>query len=142
MSSESKASFAAFVDYTANLDLYKSEKPYELYQVEGLSQAEMTNVVYEPTDISSQLEDIRGREADFTLQEHSFCFIKHTSKIPITTEDDMMHPYANEVNSLLKEVFGSSHAICYDLRVSLSVQAVSSAREVRTEHFCFLSSAA
>ncbi|KAI6080634.1 hypothetical protein F4821DRAFT_251111 [Hypoxylon rubiginosum] len=108
--------FAAYVDYTADLEIFKTEKPYELYQVEGLPQSDLTNVVYEPHNIACQLEDIRGRESNFSLHEHSFCYMKHTSQVPVVEEDDMMHPYATEVNGLLKQMFNTPHVICYDVR--------------------------
>lgn len=111
--------FAAYVDYTADLEIFKTEKPYELYQVEGLPQSDLTNVVYEPHNIACQLEDIRGRESNFSLHEHSFCYMKHTSQVPVVEEDDMMHPYATEVNGLLKQMFNTPHVICYDVRVSI-----------------------
>ncbi len=55
----SKPPFAAFVDYTADLEVFKTEKPYELYQIEGLAPTDVTNVVYEYHDISKKLENIR-----------------------------------------------------------------------------------
>ncbi|KAK6953329.1 hypothetical protein Daesc_005632 [Daldinia eschscholtzii] len=108
--------FAAYVDYTMDLEIFKNEKPYELYQVEGLAEDELTNVVYEPHNIAAQLEDIRGREGEFSLHEHSFCYMRHISQVPVVEEKDMIHPYAAEVNSLLKEIFNTPHTICYDVR--------------------------
>ncbi|OTB13861.1 hypothetical protein K445DRAFT_24358 [Daldinia sp. EC12] len=108
--------FAAYVDYTMDLEIFKNEKPYELYQVEGLAENELTNVVYEPRNIASQLEDIRGREGEFSLHENSFCYMQHISQVPVLEEKDMIHPYAAEVNGLLKEIFNTPHTICYDVR--------------------------
>jgi hypothetical protein len=115
---------AAFVHYTADLDIFKVEKPYELYQVEGLSPNELSNVVYESRDISQQLENVRGRIDDFSpehLDSNSFCYMKYPSQVPATAEQDMIYPYASEVNDLLRTMFKTDHVVCYDVRVRSAV---------------------
>lgn len=113
-----KAPFAAYVDYTKDLELFKTEKPYELYQVENLARKDTTNVEYELHDISGQLEDVRGRESDLQLEKDSFCYMKFPSSIPISAEEHMIYPYAEEVNELLKGILKTPHVVCYDVRVS------------------------
>lgn len=113
-----EAPFAAYVDYTKDLELFKTEKPYELYQVDRLARQDATNVVYELHDISGQLEDVRGRESYLQLEKDSFCYMKFPSSIPISAEEDMIYPYAEEVNELLKGILKTPHVVCYDVRVS------------------------
>jgi hypothetical protein len=101
--------------------LFLSEKPYSVVRTKELPDDESTNIVYDECDVTDMLQDIRGREADFTLDKNSVCWLHHPSKIDITTEEDTMIPYAKEVNSLLRKTFKSEDVICYDLRVSPSM---------------------
>jgi hypothetical protein len=109
--------FAAFVNYTVDRDLYKTEKPYELYNVEGQPNGTLTNVIYESIDVGNVLEDIRGREGDFTLDRDSFCYMTHRTAVNLYSEDlKVIYPYAHEVNDLLQEIFKTIHVFCYDVR--------------------------
>lgn len=102
--------------FIRDLPLFLDEKPYSVVRTKELPDDESTNIVYEECDVTDMLQDIRGREGDFTLDKNSLCWLNHPSKIDITTEEDMMVPYAKEVNNLLRKIFKTEDVICYDLR--------------------------
>ena len=98
--------------------LFLTEKPYSVVRTKELPDDESTNIEYDECDVTGMFEDLRGREADFTLNKNSICWLNYPSKIDITSEENMMVPYAKEVNNLLRKIFKTEDVICYDLRVS------------------------
>ncbi|KAH6714498.1 hypothetical protein BKA61DRAFT_655958 [Leptodontidium sp. MPI-SDFR-AT-0119] len=102
--------------FIRDLPLFINEKPYSVVRTRELPDDESTNIIHDECDVTDMLEDIRGREGDFTLDKNSVCWLNYPSQIDITTEEDMMIPYAKEVNSLIRKIFNTEHVICYDLR--------------------------
>jgi hypothetical protein len=102
--------------YIANIPLWESEKPYVVDQAQGVSGGSLSNLMYEDHE-SHSLHDLRGYEDRLDLFEDSLQFIKHPTKLIDLPEEEMMIPYAEEINDLLKAIFKTDHVITYDLRV-------------------------
>ncbi|OTA54150.1 hypothetical protein K449DRAFT_401204 [Hypoxylon sp. EC38] len=102
--------------FIRDLPLFSIEKPYSIVRTMELPDEESTNIEYDDHDVSKMLRDARGCEKQFSLEKDSFCWVNYPSKINITTEQEMMVPYAKEVNNLLRKIFDTGHVICYDLR--------------------------
>ncbi|KAB8360852.1 hypothetical protein FH972_024586 [Carpinus fangiana] len=90
-------------------DLYQKEKPYQIIMSEQPGQVEFrdTNLVFkESPDIL--ISDLRGREDDFSLDQHGFAIRKHASKTTsFTTIEEIETDYLPEVEQLLRrEVTG------------------------------------
>lgn len=115
------ASEAVNFEYLADIPLYITEKPYVIEQAEGVSDVDSTNVQSAYYDQSGNLHDLRGREKDFSIESHSFCFEQHHTDLDLVYEEESMIPYAEEVNQLLKDKFKTEHVICYDLRVCIAI---------------------
>jgi len=105
----------ASVDYIADIDLWEREKPYAIDQVPGAPSGQITNLQIEshPTII----EDLRTSLSQPTLARHSFCFLETPSDLLKYSEQEMMVPYAEEVNAMLKKTFSTNRVITYDLRL-------------------------
>lgn len=101
--------------YLRDLDSYHHEKPFIL---EDSNNHVVTNI--EKDYHSVHLTDIRGHEADFGYESHSFRFIKHATAINFlnTPEQDSLG-YIKETMTILQQQFGSERTICYDVRVSI-----------------------
>ena len=117
----------ASMNFISDLDLYKTEKPYNC-RAEGLG--ELTNLVFEPYS-GIPVNDVRGSEHKFSLEEHGFTFFKHKSNV---TGDigsiGFIKAYLDETVELLKDFFHSEKVICYDLRVSHSSTLPSSVQKL------------
>lgn len=115
------------MNFISDLDLYKTEKPYNC-RAEGLG--ELTNLVFEPYS-GIPVNDVRGSEHKFSLEEHGFTFFKHKSNV---TGDigsiGFIKAYLDETVELLKDFFHSEKVICYDLRVSHSSTLPSSVQKL------------
>ncbi|KAK0657890.1 hypothetical protein B0T16DRAFT_402684 [Cercophora newfieldiana] len=96
--------------------VFKTEKPYSVVRTKELPDDESTNIDHEEHDISQVLEDIRDRKSDFTLEKDAICWVDHSTEVEITTEEDMMIPYAKETNNLIRKLLNTDDVICYDLR--------------------------
>ncbi|KAL7784960.1 hypothetical protein V8C37DRAFT_394846 [Trichoderma ceciliae] len=102
-----------YVEYIRDLPRYEKEKPFNLsfstYH-DGLT----TNVEKEEKAISVQ--DIRGQEDQFSLEKHSFCFLKLPTQHPIDGSDDTTFRYLEETRNFLLRKLGADEVICYDIR--------------------------
>lgn len=101
--------------YLRDLDSYNHEKPYVL---EDSDNRITTNVEKDHHPV--HLTDIRGREAEFGYESHSFRFIKHATAIDFlnANEQDSVG-YIEETMTILQQQFGSELNVCYDVRVSI-----------------------
>ncbi|KAJ5725135.1 uncharacterized protein N7483_006492 [Penicillium malachiteum] len=101
--------------YIANIPLWQSEKPYVIDQIPDIPEGSLSNLIYEDHE-SHSLHNLRGYEEGVNTFDNSFQFIKHPTKLTALAEEEMMVPYAEEINDLLKTIFKTDHVITYDLR--------------------------
>lgn len=101
--------------YLADIPLWKVEKPYAIDQVPGTPDGQVTNIQIE--NRLTSIGDLRSSSIRPTLPEHSFTFIETPSSFSGHSEEEMMTSYADEVNKLLRGMFGTDRVITYDLRV-------------------------
>lgn len=109
----------ATLTHISNLPLYDTEKPYKLYTPAG------THSNCEYTDANVVIEDARGREGEFDIDECGFAFTKHTSnKLPSSaklqeadTKDIAVTEFLQETMDFAKQYFGASKVLCIDWRV-------------------------
>ena len=104
--------------YIADIPLWEIEKPYAIDQVENVCDGMISNLQYEEHE-SESLHDLRGSEDQLNIFENSFAYIKHPTDLINLPEEEMMTPYAEEINSLIKRIFNTDRVITYDLRVSI-----------------------
>lgn len=110
--------------------LFEEEQPYELYGYSKdptIKPGKITNCKFYVQD-NVTVEDVRGTEKDFSLENAGFTFIKHQSRCTLTAEhfeaggknpdDDVVSSYLQETISLLEDRFHASKVICFDWRVS------------------------
>lgn len=113
----------ASMNFIADIPLYHSEKPFNC-QAKDLPGGEITNLVFE-TNSGIPVQDVRGRQNEFTLKEHGFMFVNHESQVKSEVGSmDFIHQYLEETIGLLKQQFQADKVICYDLRVRLEVEPV------------------
>lgn len=101
--------------YLADIPLWKVEKPYAIDQVPGTPDGQITNIQIE--NHLTTIGDLRSCSVLPTLSEHSFTFLEAPSGLSVHSEEEMMTSYADEVNKLLRGIFGTDRVITYDLRV-------------------------
>jgi len=92
---------ASFV-YTRDLPLFEHERPYTVlsYMREG---QKSSNLEWENGPVE-QIENIRGREEDFTLDKNAFCFVQAPTDFHAwTSREKIEKEYLPEVSKLLKE---------------------------------------
>ncbi|KAL6837240.1 hypothetical protein V8C40DRAFT_260264 [Trichoderma camerunense] len=108
------------LEYIADLDLYKLEKPYFLTQIPGFEAEESTNLKYSTKD-GITLSDCRGHESEFTLDTHSFSF----DRVPLSVDYDKTTQadtkYMRDMVEYAQERFQADRVICYDIRRRLDV---------------------
>ncbi|KAK7422004.1 hypothetical protein QQZ08_009725 [Neonectria magnoliae] len=110
----------ASMNFIADLPLYHSEKPYNC-QSKDLPGGEITNLIFE-TNSGIVVQDVRGRQNEFTLKEHGFMFLDHESQVKAEVGSmDFIYQYLEETIALLKGQFQADKVICYDLRIRRNV---------------------
>ena len=124
--------------YIADIPLWEVEKPYAIDQVDASNiNGVITNIVFEEHE-SNCLYDLRGSEDQLDIFKDSFEYVKHPTQLIYLPEEEMMVPYAKEINSLLRKRFNTDRVITYDLRVTfylspIKVQLLIHASFERTE---------
>jgi len=102
-------------------DLYKKEKPYEIYidLPEGYPEVTQNNLVFEP--VATVIKDVRGHENSFKLETQGFQFEEFSTKLQDADLDDRQRVesvYLPEVEQLLKKQYADAHRIfIFDWRV-------------------------
>jgi hypothetical protein len=104
------------LQYLSDLEKYKHEKPFHLTQLPGQEESEFTNLEYS-TRSEISLHDARGHESEFTLDTHSFAFVRVPSQVVFDKTDAADDQYVRETIELIRERFGAERVICYDIRV-------------------------
>ena len=107
-----------FLDWSSK---YESEKPYQVI-ISGHEADEAckdTNLVFKLSP-EVTVQDIRGREEAFTLDDHGFAVRRQQSKVEkFDSADEIDQVYIPEMEALLmQEVEGADRVFVFDWRVS------------------------
>lgn len=102
-------------------DIYNKVKPYQVLMdvPEGVPRS---NPVFEegPEEL---VQDVRGRENDFNLDDHGFTFRKHVLQTTDFTKQTIEATYLNEVAQMLKrELSGANEVVCFNWQVGVIEQ--------------------
>ena len=112
------------LSFLSDIPLYDKEKPYTLFvpAQEGIEQSNCK--FYVQNGISA--EDVRGHEHEYTLDECGFTFLKHESRLAISSyafqsnrqDDSFVKEYLQEARQLVKTHVQAERVLCFDWRVS------------------------
>lgn len=106
----------AQLNYIKWEDKFETEKPYEVLS-EVPAGFPRSNFSCSPA-APEAIEDIRGREELFNLQDHGFQIWRHHHTMETFDKESIEHNYLPSLDSLLKEVFGSeTETYFFDWRV-------------------------
>lgn len=106
------------LSFIKDLPLYHTEKPYFVVIEEGEGKIPSTETNLELAPVHGiPLQDIRGRESEFTLECNGFKYLKHTTHASADDEEDNWVAYSKEMARLIQEECGAGKVICYDYRV-------------------------
>ncbi|KAK3377157.1 hypothetical protein B0T24DRAFT_656821 [Lasiosphaeria ovina] len=87
-------------------DLYSTEKPFQIFVSVDAAAGENirdTNIVF-GQGTEEIIHDCRGKEGDFTLDEHGFSFVTHHSQMVSWDDaDTVKEVYLKEVEELLRQ---------------------------------------
>lgn len=116
----------ASFEYLQRLDIYNRQKPYEIFvPLERLSNPAIprTNLQFEAK--TALVQDARGREGEFTLDNHGFAFRTHETQAlgPQPPSGERIESeYVQEVQDLIRTCIPGIVRMCtFDWRVSLLV---------------------
>lgn len=106
------------LSFIKDLPLYHTEKPYFVVIEEGEGKAPSTDTNLELAPVRGiPLQDVRGRESEFTLECNGFKYLKHKTHASADDEEDNWVAYSQEMARLIQEECGAEKVICYDYRV-------------------------
>ncbi len=114
MPQDVKASF----EYLRWTDLYKSVKPYAILGAvpDGLPE---TNMEFRAAS-AERIEDVRGREHTFTLEQQGFAIKKSAMPLSHFDADAVEREYPGYVEEIVRELVGSNaEVVMFDWRVCL-----------------------
>jgi hypothetical protein len=87
-------------------DLYSTEKPFQIFVSFDAGAGENirdTNIVF-GQGTEEIIHDCRGKEGDFTLDEHGFSFVTHHSQMVSWDDSDTVKEvYLKEVEEVLRQ---------------------------------------
>lgn len=110
----------ATIRYAKPLPLFKEEKPFIILSnlTAGENDPRRTNVEFEDGE-EQVIHDIRGREAEFSLDAHGFQVAHHTTGVRRwNSARDIEEQYFREVEDLLRrEMAGITEIHIFDWRV-------------------------
>ena len=109
----------ASVQFTAWKDLYHIEKPFMIFMdiPADSKDRRVTNVDFSCSDI--RIEDIRGREKSFQLDENGFKVVSMQDTRACSDPSEIETRYLPEVQRLLRrEIDGVDRVFIFDWRVS------------------------
>jgi hypothetical protein len=104
--------------YIRNLERYKDEKPYMIAEADHVPENKRSNIELEWHD-NVPVEDVRGRESDFTIEHNSFEFVKLGSSVPFP-DAGSVSAYVESVAELLRQRLQADKVICYDTTVNIT----------------------
>jgi hypothetical protein len=115
----------AIFSYFSPQARHESEKAYEILP-EALSTYPpghpASNLVFEDTVV--EIEDIRGREQEFRLDEHGFCFLRCTSLVRGSRDrEEIEERYLPEIVELIKRKLGGKvRVVIFGWKVRFLIQ--------------------
>ncbi|KAK1821305.1 hypothetical protein LTR12_004191 [Friedmanniomyces endolithicus] len=115
MPQDVKASF----EYLRWTDLYKSVKPYAILGAvpDGLPE---TNMEFRAAS-AERIEDVRGREHTFTLEQQGFAIKKSAMPLSHFDADAVEREYPGYVEEIVRELVGSNaEVVIFDWRLRTS----------------------
>lgn len=108
------------MEFLSDIPLYDVEKPYYVMP--------SADADFDPEFATTNLEftrhqdilfrDVRGHEAEFSIEKNGFQILKHESKNTILETVDQLNAYKFEIEQMLKELFKGVHAVCYESKES------------------------
>lgn len=107
-------------------DLYKAERPYQILSAlpEEDPDARSSNLIFHDGP-PQEVEDVRGQESKFSLDEHGFQYISHPSELsPVDLKNEALVEtrYFDECEKILRDHLDDvSQVVFFDWRVSPSV---------------------
>ena len=113
--------------FLADLDLYKTTKPYHvLLQPKNEGDPDknhkLHNLEWETHD-AINITDVRDRGNDFTIEKAGFEVGHHVSKCLNFETPDAIETYKRETEDYHRRRFGAIHVFCYEVRVVTSSSA-------------------
>ncbi|KAJ5729082.1 uncharacterized protein N7483_003590 [Penicillium malachiteum] len=106
------------IDYLADLELYKTEKPYAVVvSPENHDESiETNNLVFESRE-GLTITDIRGHENDISLETSGFTVTPNKSQLSNVESWDEIRAYQKETEQFLKDWFQADSVFCFDLKL-------------------------
>jgi len=107
-------------EYLVKTELYDDKKPYYSSGLLNPEQeAKRSNLKY-TTQENIQVQDLRGNEQNFRLDEHGFELVAHIPKTNlIDPGDEQLERYLEEMSSFIKDKFKAELVLAYNYRVSI-----------------------
>ncbi|OCL09233.1 hypothetical protein AOQ84DRAFT_404936 [Glonium stellatum] len=114
----------ATLKFLSDLPLYDLEKPYELCGFPEVPQSDRSNCQF--TDHNNiKLEDVRGQENKYSINDYGFAFVNHTSSLDLKAQyfehqnrnDAVVNTYLKECIELVKREIGADRVVCIDWRL-------------------------
>lgn len=118
------ASVTASFDFLKWVSVYELQKPYEVFiPVSSFGDKKETvprsNLVFETHQV--QVEDVRGRQVQYSLDTHGFQFAKHMTAVQdLKNPDEVAEKYVPEIRSYMEDVVCAgegARTFCFDIRV-------------------------
>lgn len=103
--------------YIADLERFRTEKPYRINDVElePDDNIELTNIEFQTG--AAILHDLRDQQDQIDFEKCGFKYIKFSAKTTPGFEDESIKAYSNEAIQHLRHHVDAEKIICYDLRV-------------------------
>lgn len=105
------------LQYIADLECFKTEKPYRINDIEldPSDNIQLTNIEFETRDVT--LLNLRSQQKQLDFDECGFKYIHFSARTTPGFEDESIIAYSNEAIELLNQHVKADTIICYDLRV-------------------------
>ncbi len=108
------------LEYIANLDLYKTEKPYNVLckPSEHVPTGQESNIQTQWHD-DVRIEDVRSYMDHLSFREEGFRYLVHDTKLGTRFDGQDVLDDLEEMTEALRKELGAEKALCYDMRVCL-----------------------
>ncbi|HEX3864303.1 MAG TPA: CmcJ/NvfI family oxidoreductase [Stellaceae bacterium] len=110
-----------------------AEKPAR-YRIEPPAGVPVWNGIDDPHDVT--IEDVRGRESEFTLDRNGFALVKAPTAVrDFYSPDEIKRTYYPEVERLLRDTLGASRVFVFDHNVRNAERGLAApSRQVHNDH--------
>lgn len=108
------------INYLADLELYKTEKPYAciISPSHSTENIETSNLEFEKRP-GIHVTDIRGKESEYSVESSGFVVITHQTQLITVSTWDEIHEYKRETEEVLSKWFDAEVVFCFDVKVGL-----------------------